>query len=278
MIKKHLNIKTSQKVGLLIFTITTIVNYISYQHLGSLLLIGAYIVYIILSSFQEGLLIGNDSLALGYFGYHFILWTKTFLILSGFILPGSFGNIHSNNFINVLNSIFLFLCLLFVIVNFFLEICFATKKTHQINLLIGNNKNIPTMLFKVYHIIQFVFITLIFMTLIVYILAVAVLGPLWLLIFLLSYAILNTFSYMMLLGKHYLTKNVGFILISIMKFLIPFLIYLYYGSTLNPSMETTVFVNVYKIFVNLNFVLLCLTGLIDLVFVYIIFKLENSKE
>ncbi len=264
--------------GFALFIVTSVLGYVIEKSPASFALLGGYVIFLILSALQNGMIGGGEAQGAGNFGYNFALLVKSAIILCMFLIPGTFGNIHSDEAVDVARAVLLFACAVFVIVNYYAE---KIRLMRAVSSFGGAmlNSDMPPFIARTEQYFALVYTTLIIATIIVYALARGAIGPLWLICGAAVYAAFSVAGFSMLLGKNGLGRDVCFAAVSLLKFVIPFILYVIYGRHVDPSLESTVFLTAYRVLVYVDVAALCIGLAADIFAAYFAFiGLINGKK
>lgn len=265
--------------GLLLAGAATLLSYYLSNAWTSFLYVGVYGVFLLLSLAQKGVMRKPASMPLATFLYNLCLFVKTIGIFCIFLLPGTFGDIHSDEALDVALSILLFAFVLFAILNIFLEqihlsgiVRAYNEEPIVLNMILPKPISWLACYFPLLY--QLVLLT----TIVIYILGMGFLGPIWLLITFVVYGIFAVLGGCALNGESKMKSLVGYGLSAIVKNAFVGIMLYTSGRSFDMN-DTRVFFTAYELLKDASEILLLVSIVVDvLILVCLLFGKGRKRK
>lgn len=258
--------------GLFLFLTAAIVGCIISRDGISFILLAVYGAFALFSFIQEKIINKMQSLREKTAVFNLLLYFKTAIIFSIFLFPGTFGNIHSENFIGVFQSVLLFCCVVFAIINFYFEKIYLIKHITKSDNSTMLKDNAPAVLRRILYYYPLLFGLFLFVTVIIYIFAMGFVGPSWLISNIIIYSLLNMTGFTLLLGENKLVTDILYTVISLAKNAFAIIFYaVFLPSAYGYLDNRPAFAGAFNAFLYIDLAVLCIGIVIDILIVYFIF-------
>ena len=261
--QKNFGLTIFHLVGLLLAGAATLLSYYLSKEWTSFLYIGVYGAFLLLSLAQKCIMRKPAFMPLATFLYNLFLFIKTIGVFCIFLLPGTFGDIHSDEALDVVLSILLFALVLFAILNIFLEQIHLNGIVRAYNeepIVLNTILPKPISWLACYFPLLYQFVLL--ATIVAYILGMGFLGPIWLLITFVVYGIFAVLGGCALNGESKMKSVVGYGLSAIVKNAFVGIMLYTSGRSLDMN-DTRVFFTAYELLKDASEILLLVSILVD---------------